>query len=422
MGISTGGWNNWRRLDELMFFSLDHLAGQSACAGFDPWKETRDLVWYVHVMDVNFFGREDFSEEEWKLVCNDNVLWIRTLWLAVQAYEANSNMEMTLEQPQDPEEWKKTPCDIHEKILGWNGFPSFLAWPETEIMAGLCGLKKISFHQGALGHGTAKPTTLLTSMAEMLPLQGLTPKGASKEWPKELADRLEMSNSLAAWAPGLKSRLAEGIQRVNVGEPPMKALSATERRQIQEWQLHVSNGHLPFRRDCAVCLERIRSHFLKDYNVLLRKTKKRSLEAPLGSPLDRDDLLDQLEKDLEARYAREREPVDLTDDQPNAPLPGDEAAPVQDTGSNQDAARPPAEQPVPDQEKPQEDVPPDQHHEDLAKKNSKDEDPWEILPHRQEDLKAAEISWWDVKDQSWKDKVADLQDVEVRNLTFAVPM
>ena len=43
------------------------------------------------------FGRKDLSEEELKLVCNDNLLWMRTLWLAIQAYEANQNLEITLE-------------------------------------------------------------------------------------------------------------------------------------------------------------------------------------------------------------------------------------------------------------------------------------------------------------------------------------
>ena len=43
------------------------------------------------------FGRNDLSEEELKLVCNDNLLWMRTLWLAIQAYEANQNLEITLE-------------------------------------------------------------------------------------------------------------------------------------------------------------------------------------------------------------------------------------------------------------------------------------------------------------------------------------
>ena len=67
------------------------------------------------------FGRNDLTEEELKLVCNDNLLWMRTMWVAVQAYEANKNLEIILEQPQDPEQWKQPPSEVKEKIPGWNG-------------------------------------------------------------------------------------------------------------------------------------------------------------------------------------------------------------------------------------------------------------------------------------------------------------
>jgi hypothetical protein len=78
-----------------------------------------------------------------------------------------------------------------------------------------CNLQRINFHQGALGHQTSKPTTGLTSMREMFDLQGLASKGSSKEWPSGLAQRMELSSSLASWAPGLKNLLAKGINRVN---------------------------------------------------------------------------------------------------------------------------------------------------------------------------------------------------------------
>ena len=54
---------------------------------------------------------------------------------------------------------------------------------------------------------------------------------------------------------GLEEPLGEGHNRVNAQTPAVCALSAVEQRQIKEWQLHVSNGHKPFRRDCAVCVE-----------------------------------------------------------------------------------------------------------------------------------------------------------------------
>ena len=42
---------------------------------------------------------------------------MRIWWLAIQAYEANQNLEITLEQPQDPEQWKQPPPDVKEKNL-----------------------------------------------------------------------------------------------------------------------------------------------------------------------------------------------------------------------------------------------------------------------------------------------------------------
>ena len=66
-----------------------------------------------------------------------------------------------------------------------------------------CHLQRISFHQGALGHQTSKPTTVLTSMKELFDLQGLVSKGSPKAKPSDLNQRMELSSSLASWAPGL---------------------------------------------------------------------------------------------------------------------------------------------------------------------------------------------------------------------------
>ena len=118
--------------------------------------------------------------------------------------------------------------------------------------------------------------------------------------------------------------------------------------------------------------------------------------------MDRDDLLEQFEKELEENLARAVAPQDLEqedhqqEEQAQAPQPGED------------------QEKKPEEEK------------DAAKKKDEDQkdedDLWGIVPHRHEELTAAEIRWWDVKDQFWKEKIAELQDVEVRNLTFAVPM
>ena len=130
--------------------------------------------------------------------------------------------------------------------------------------------------------------------------------------------------------------------------------------------------------------------------------EKRRLQPPEGSPLDRDDLLEQFEKELEENLARAVAPQDLEQEDHKQ----EEQAQAPQLGKDQEKK--------PEEEK------------DAAKKKNEDQkdedDLWGIVPHRHEELTAAEIRWWDVKDQFWKEKITELQGVEVRNLTFAVPM
>ena len=136
--------------------------------------------------------------------------------------------------------------------------------------------------------------------------------------------------------------------------------------------------------------------------------EKRRLQPPEGSPLDRDDLLEQFERELEENLARAAAPVDLTGEDENKQVASAEGqAPLQEGDQEQQSG----DGKVPAAKKEKEEKDP-----------WKDDDLWGILPHRHDELTAAEIRWWDVKDQFWKEKVAELQDVEVRNLTFAVPM
>ena len=248
--------------------------------------------------------------------------------------------------------------------------------------------------------------------------------------------------------------------------PALRALSATEQRQLREWQLHVSNGHKPFRRDCAVCLEGagrdrprrpvqhpesytlciglssphkkgVDQRGCPSYFMVAARTvpvqdsfplpeglqkaasdEKRRLQPPQGSPLDRDNLLEQLERELEEKLAREAAPIDLTgDDGAQQAEPAGDQAPLPEGGQQQKSGEGQASADQKSKEGESSNPPKDSNG-----PSKDDEDPWQILPHRHDELTAAEIRWWDVKDQFWKETVAELQDVEVRNLTFAVPM
>lgn len=160
------------------------------------------------------FGRDDLSLAETSLVKNDNLLWMRTLWLMVLAHRANASFEGTLEQPQDPLQWKEIPHEDHER------YPSYLLWPETRRVMEILGLKAVNFNQGALGHKSAKPTTALSNSPEVLALDGLQSAGFNASWPHSLQARLTLSRSLSEWAPGFKQCLGQVIHRLSMSPKP----------------------------------------------------------------------------------------------------------------------------------------------------------------------------------------------------------
>ena len=233
--------------------------------------------------DQDRFGLPNLLAHHQRQVEQDGVLWLRNLfWMALAFRTSGGTMEALVEQPRDPNEWK-------EPIPG--GYPTFLRWEETKNIQEELGLKSIVLEQGALGHRTTKPTTLLSSIPETWSLHGLkrsrrkevTAKGGSKTgtpegskigafsndvvrieakggsktgtpegskigafsngiasdgveeegltstWPSSIEERIQKSRSLSAWAPGLKSVLWKAIERVKRDEPPtMARLSAAE--------------------------------------------------------------------------------------------------------------------------------------------------------------------------------------------------
>ena len=203
------------------------------------------------------FGLCNLTEKERILVDQDTILWLRNLRWMHLAQVKNPLAEVLLEQPRDPNLWKH---DLPEVA------PSFLRWPETKSMADRWKWQWIQIDQGALGHETRKPSTFLTTVPEVIQLQGLQSSHNDQQtkWPEEVNQRVQLSKRLASWAPGLKELLKKVIQRLPNGKPSIQALTATEMREFQEWENHIRQGHCPFRRDCAICVEsrgRDRQHF-----------------------------------------------------------------------------------------------------------------------------------------------------------------
>lgn len=128
-------------------------------------------------------------------------------------------------------------------------------WPETEEMIRECGLHQVRVDQGRLGHPTKKPTRLLTDVDEIKVVDGWRLAGRGQAWPETLSERIEYSKALATWAPGLKELLCHAVKRLaKVQGAMVKSLTTKEKREIVDWQEHYRADHLPFRKDCEVCL------------------------------------------------------------------------------------------------------------------------------------------------------------------------
>ena len=170
------------------------------------------------------------------------------------------------------------------------GFPSYLSWPETQEICRVLQLQRNSFDQGALGHDNVKPTTVLSDMPEIADLHGKRAvPDLAHVWSEQLDERLQQSKKAAKWAPGLVEAMKVAIRRkrsqavwgprpgtirrhpeqceeflqrraearARLGLPPLPdermALRAVN-PQLEEWKRHVINEHQPSRRDCAECL------------------------------------------------------------------------------------------------------------------------------------------------------------------------
>ena len=206
---------------------------------------------------IERFGFRDLSPHHRTVADDDTTLWLRNLYWMWLASKRNKRLQALIEQPRDPREWRSGQAERGEL----DDQPSFLRWPETKRITEDLNLKPIHLEQGALGHLRPKPTTLLSSIPATWSLQGLCcsqPHEKRAAWPSELKDKIKLSQSLAAWAPGLKQLLQKVIS--NIGSPKdrcpeLHKLSGAELAELKAWEDHVRAGHSPYRKDCAICVE-----------------------------------------------------------------------------------------------------------------------------------------------------------------------
>ena len=365
-----------------------------------------------------------------KQLCDqDSLLWLRLLWFSHIGVQANVEMEIGIEQPADPEGYLP-PTRQRPRY----GFPSFLSWPETFVIGETCSLRRIGFDQGRFGHPHKKPTEMLTNIPELYRLQDLRMEmGQGRAWAEELEKRLKQSKAAAAWAPGLVRLLQEVIKRKQdaveehgrrvtrqvesetrppwidreVGpatdrdssmesrDPPgMRALTAAD---LHDWRQHVANEHQPARRDCSVCLQnmgRDRPH------KRITHPSSYCLNLDIAGPFKGGK--DQLE--TLPRYMAVG--VFTVPVKNGTPL----AEKLREFGKKVESKEDPELQGDPDLI--------------WGEPEKEDEiDPFASVEAAEEVvLSEAEIQQCEARNQEWREKIQDLQDVQVCSLTLAAPL
>ena len=235
---------------------------------------------------VQRFGLSWNSAKQQEKCDQDSILWLRTMFLIYMGWKGNPKMETLVEQPSDPQIWLS-----HNRPRPQLGFASYLCWPETQSLMDMMQLREIHFDQGAVGHEHVKPTTLLSNCDEAKDLIGLrADMRQAVEWSPALYERIEESKKAAKWAPGIVEVIKRVIHRKKgqsifgprpgevrrnpgkydafldsrrrtrerLGLPPMPderlAIRAMDAKQWEDWKCHITNEHIPSRRDCAQCL------------------------------------------------------------------------------------------------------------------------------------------------------------------------
>ena len=195
------------------------------------------------------FGLHGLTAAQREMVDHDSALWVKNLWWMRYVKKKNPKAKLVLEQPQDPEEWR-------EKREDEEACPSFLVWPETCETVEQLKLVTTRFEQGTVGAATPKPTAVINNVHELQALEGLKASQRSEEWPMQVQEGIEKSKRMAQWAPGMVNAIVEAMRKLKAEEEKMvKTLTTKERAEIVDWEAHFASGHIPFRRDCMLCLE-----------------------------------------------------------------------------------------------------------------------------------------------------------------------
>ena len=191
----------------------------------------------IRSWDGGEFGAPWITSKEAAMLREDDVLMWRMLFLFMVAeYTRRAQMKadpvhLVLEQPASPRSYE----------------PEAVSFWDTKEWKGIRDefkLNEVTFNQGNLGGLAPKPTTLGTTFDLCM---------EDYERPLQRDQEVKSSKQLERWAPGLMDAVgAATVKEVFKQTPQLKALTFEE---------HVAFGHVPYRRDCAVCQRASQQNF-----------------------------------------------------------------------------------------------------------------------------------------------------------------
>ena len=176
------------------------------------------------------FGFPDLTSQEKAMVEGDTVMFLRMLFLYGLSEEMREEEEernsLLVEQPQDPATYRSKE-EVEEK--------KFMSWWRLQVWQDYMKLYEVEMlhcDQGPMGHARRKPTSLA--------------------YEASVEAKCKLSQTWAAWAPGLKAALVVSLRRRLQGQQFVRALTVAQKNA---WKMHFENDHMPARRDCRTCLE-----------------------------------------------------------------------------------------------------------------------------------------------------------------------
>ena len=227
---------------------LKILLGGPPCRSFSRLRHNPPGPRPVRGRNQDRWGLPNLKNSEIEMVLGDSALVLKMFGLFDMMNESNTSddyLGFLLEHPMDVADY----LDGEETEV----VPSIWEWPELKAFQEKYGMSLVKFDQGRTGHVRRKPTCLMTNLPKMNELNGLfltDQKRKDLPLPSDLKVRMKTTSSWAAWSPGLVEAVKESITMIVNTEVKLKKMS------MDDWRQHVAQNHVPYRRDCRVCMWR----------------------------------------------------------------------------------------------------------------------------------------------------------------------